>query len=210
MYLSRSLAYRSLAPLYTHIHTQEADYFLRSRLHYPDGACIHDATHGRIFTPLFNWEAVSKQVLDARAISGWETNYTGRAAMQAAMRPMAWLFKRKWRRLQLARPGLNAVPDTWNTSYSAAPLVPCVSPDSPQEPLYTPFEYGITNAQCVFGVAYPIEVGIDVALAISLGYDPNLFSNATSEAKWARESNHAEHSAEKQEHSASRKHHDHG
>ena len=140
------------------ITNQEGDYYARARLHYPEGSCLHDVGHHRIFTPLEDWREVLSRILDtSKSRTGYERMLDrqgadpDRAKMQA-MEARSWnLWRRKWRHLATTHPQLWQPLLEWkNVTYSPTASRPCPKPASPQEPLYTPFEDGITNRECIF------------------------------------------------------------
>jgi len=144
---------------FTGVTFQEADYFLRARMHFPEGACLHDYGHARVFTPLDDWQAIAQRAL-LSVDTGFRRGYPERSEMQEAKWRTMMLFERKWRYLYTLQPGLQTDRlQGWNLTYSPTAVQPCPKAASPQEPLYTPFEDGIANRECVFGItrAYAMQ-----------------------------------------------------
>lgn len=130
---------------FTGVTDQDADYFLRARLHLANGSCVHDWHHGRTHTQLSrtNAAALDRQVWDAKAPTGKQRNMAWRQAAETARGHSMALFYRKW--------GARCLIGKWQKQPSNAAFLAscnCRSAD-PQPVLYTPFEDAIqVEARC--------------------------------------------------------------
>ena len=130
---------------FTGVTDQDADYFLRARLHLADGSCVHDWHHGRTHTQLNRSSAaeVDRRVWDAKAPTGKMRNMAWRQAAETARGHSMALFYRKW--------GARCLIGKWQKQPSNAAFLAscsCRAAD-PQPVLYTPFEDAVqVQANC--------------------------------------------------------------